>query len=300
METNRDLIKCKFCSYTTRRTYNLRRHMEKDHNSEGIASDERCYGKDKGMNNTEIGRRKPKTGPGRASYKEEKDSYSIPSAEMEAWYTKENREDSRDEAGSITEQEFRAIGSELRATKCRILDGVLECIPDHMKAKARCICNILKRLELFFVNRHHEIIFEGEKLKGSNIHILIVEILLCCPRENIQPSRNESMTNSTKCTLKPHVQRIETRECESRKPKKPISKSQKPPRVTKFVSLFDGHNNEDDDPKKDSMDDGSVDEDDCVDEEETSNTEYEDDEEDDNDKEDYRHSNKKFKYETLY
>ena len=275
--------------------------MEKDHNSEDVALGEHCYDKNKGMYNTEIGRQKPKTEPGRSSYKEEKDTYSIPSAGTGAWYTKENHEDSGDETRSITEQEFRAIGSELRATKCRILDGVLECIPDHMKAKARCICDILKRLELFFVNRHHEIIFEGEKLKGSNIHILIEEILLCCPRENIQPTRNESMTNSTKCTLKPHVPRIETRECESRKSKKPLSKSQNPPRKTKFVSLFDGQNNEDDDPETDSKDDGSVDEDNCVDEEETSNTEYEDDdEEDDVDKEDYRHSAKKFKYETLY
>ena len=86
--------------------------------------------------------------------------YGVSQLSMEAPLTKEKYE-----PRSITEREFRTIGSGLRATKCHILDGVLECIPDHMEANARCICDILKRLDLFFVNRHNEIIFYGEKLK---------------------------------------------------------------------------------------------------------------------------------------
>ena len=186
-------------------------------------------------------------------------SYGVSQLRMEAPSTK-----SEDEPRSITEQEFRTIGLELRATKCHILDGVPECIPEHMKVKARCICDILKRLDLFFVNRHHEIIFEGDKLKGSNIHNLIEEILLCCPRENIQPTRHDSMTNSTNCTLETHVPRITQRESEtdeSRMPKKRMPKSRNPPRITRFVSLFDGKNNKDVDTETDSEEEGCDDED---------------------------------------
>ena len=139
-------------------------------------------------------------------------SYEISQLRMEAPLT---REDGNNEARSITEQEFRTIGSELREIKCRILDGVLECIPDHMKVKARCICDILKRLDLFFLNRDHELIFQGQKLQGSNIHTLIEEILMCCPKENIQPTRKEAMKNAIKCTLKTHVPRITSRESET-------------------------------------------------------------------------------------
>ena len=135
---------------------------------------------------------------------------------------------------------------------------LLECIPNHMKAKARCICDILKRLDLFFVNRHHEIIFSGEKLKGSNIYSLIEELLLCCPSERISPTRNESMKNPTKCTLKTPVPRMTQRESEtneSRNSAKSRTKSRNPPRITKFVSLFDGNKDKDDDSETSSEED---------------------------------------------
>ena len=180
---------CRIGEHKTTRRGNIIRHLKLVHSiddrdgknvskvsnkNEGVLS----YGKVQTSNDT-YGQHSTMIDKGRHMSEDYREPpYEVSQLRMEAPLTKDKYED---EPRSISEQEFRTIRSELRATKCHILDDVLECIPEHMKAKARCICNILKRLDLFFVNRHHKIIFDGEKLKGSNIHSLIEEILLCCP-----------------------------------------------------------------------------------------------------------------------
>ena len=108
---------------------------------------------------------------------------------MKAMEIKEDDELAR----PLTEEEFRKIGSELRAFECHVLDCVLDTIPDHLKAKAPCIWDTLKRFGGFFINRHHEFIVDGNKIKGSNIHSLIEDILMCCPTsgESKQSTRND-------------------------------------------------------------------------------------------------------------
>ena len=211
METNRALIKCKFCSHITRRKYNLLRHIKRAHNYEDMSPGECCYDKDERIHDTGNGSLQPKTWLGRA-WSTKEDTYGNPSAWEE---TSHNREDGKHEPRSITEQEFRRIGAELRTTKCRILDELVDCLPDELKTRARCICSILKRLDFFFVNRHHELIYDGEKLNGSNIHVLIEEIMKCCPREIIQRNDISNAKNLKKRTLKTHAPRIIRRESET-------------------------------------------------------------------------------------
>ena len=68
------------------------------------------------MYDTGNGIRRPKTWPGLQT---EEDTYSSPPTRMEACRTIEKLE-----PRYITEQEFRTIESELRSTKCHILDEI--------------------------------------------------------------------------------------------------------------------------------------------------------------------------------
>ena len=170
---------CRICEHKTTRRGNIIRHLKLVHSIDDRDGKNASKVSNKNEGVLSYGQHSRIIDKGKAMSEDYREPpYGVSQLRMEAPLTKDKYED---EPRTITEQEFRKIGSELRATKCHILDDVVECIPEHMKAKARCICNILKRLDLFFVNRHHEIIFDGEKLKGSNIHSLIEEILLCCP-----------------------------------------------------------------------------------------------------------------------
>ena len=123
-------FKCSKCSYNTIRNHDLTRHLKNVH---GIYANTSI----KGDNQLQA---------------------AIPSRDM-------TDDDEEEEEGSITEQEFRTIQSELRTSKCRILDGVVESIPEHLKTKAKCICDILKRLDSFFVNSRHEILYRWRQIE---------------------------------------------------------------------------------------------------------------------------------------
>ena len=175
----------------------------------------------------------------------------------------------------LTEDDYQRLGAQLRSKKSSILNSVMDIIPENMKYKAKCICDKLMENDSIFLNDKHQLIVHGEIKPNSNICTKIIKVLTSCPNPgaSIQPTRNE--TKSTKCTLKPHVPRNETRESESRKPKKSMPKSQNRPGITKFETLFDTDGSEGDDPDK-SEEDVSEDNEEYEDEEDNED-EYEED-----------------------
>ena len=234
-------FQCEKCSYNTIRNYDLTRHLKRVH---GISK--------KQVNSYESSNELQTKIPRAMSEDYGNPSYNISRLKMEAPDTRED---------SITEEEFRTIQSELRTSKCRILDRVVDTYPEHLKSKVTRICDILKTLDSFFVNRCHELIYNGEKLKGSNIHTLVKEILMCCPRENIQPTRTE--TKSTKLKTR-HVPRVGTKESKSTKSKK----SQNRTGITKFETLFHAESDSDESNSDESDGDGSGEDDDGTGEDE--------------------------------
>ena len=62
--------------------------------------------------------------------------------------------------------------------KCHILDCVLDTFPEHLKAKAKSMCDILKCKDSIFVLPSHEILIDGVVDRGSNIRDYIMDSLI--------------------------------------------------------------------------------------------------------------------------
>ena len=62
--------------------------------------------------------------------------------------------------------------------KCHILDCVLDTFPEHLKAKAKTMCDILKCKDRIFIFPSHEILIDGEVDRGSNIKDYIMDSLI--------------------------------------------------------------------------------------------------------------------------
>ena len=62
--------------------------------------------------------------------------------------------------GLYTREEIDIFGEDdMTRKKCHILDCVLDTFPEHLKAKAKSMCDILKCKDRFFILPSHEIIF---------------------------------------------------------------------------------------------------------------------------------------------
>ena len=81
------------------------------------------------------------------------------------------------EVMQYTAEQIEGFGAELKAKKCKILDCVLETIPDHLKVKAKLICDALKCREHFFIKSNYEIIEDGSTIQGSNVYAVIIDLL---------------------------------------------------------------------------------------------------------------------------
>ena len=66
----------------------------------------------------------------------------------------------------------------MKAKKRRILDCSLKTIPDHLKTKAKRICDDLKIKDRLFILPSHEINIDGKTLRGSHIRHLVMHELL--------------------------------------------------------------------------------------------------------------------------
>ena len=61
--------------------------------------------------------------------------------------------------------------------KCHILNCVLDTFPEHLKAEAKSMCDILKCKDRIFVLPSHEILIDGVVDRGSNIRDYIMDSL---------------------------------------------------------------------------------------------------------------------------
>ena len=71
---------------------------------------------------------------------------------------------------------------DMRRKKCRILDCVLETFPEHLKTKAKSMCDILKCRDRLFILPSHEIVIDGKIDRGSNIREYIMDSLVEPPK----------------------------------------------------------------------------------------------------------------------
>ena len=66
--------------------------------------------------------------------------------------------------------------------KCHILDCVFDTFPEHLKTKAKSMCDILKCKDRLFILHSHEIIIDGKIDRGSNIRDYIMDSLIEPPK----------------------------------------------------------------------------------------------------------------------
>ena len=66
----------------------------------------------------------------------------------------------------------------MRRKKCHILDCVLDTFPEHLKTKAKRMCDVLKCRDRIFILPSHEILIDGEVDRGSNIRDYIMDSLI--------------------------------------------------------------------------------------------------------------------------
>ena len=76
-----------------------------------------------------------------------------------------------------TEELTDKIYADFNAKKRRILDCVLDTIPDHPKAKAKRICDTLKCKNRSLILPSYEINIDGTTFCGSNMRNLIMDTL---------------------------------------------------------------------------------------------------------------------------
>ena len=94
------------------------------------------------------------------------------------------RMDEEDELGSnpvnglYSSEQIENWGNDLRRKKRHILDCVLDTFPEHLKTKAKSMCDTLKCKDRLFILPSHEIVIDGEVDRGSNIRDYIMDSLI--------------------------------------------------------------------------------------------------------------------------
>ena len=66
----------------------------------------------------------------------------------------------------------------MRRKKCHILDCVLDTFPEHLKPKAKSMCDTLKCKGRIMILPSHEIVIDGEIDRRSNIRDYIMDSLI--------------------------------------------------------------------------------------------------------------------------
>ena len=159
-------FKCSKCSYNTIRNYDLTRHLKKVH---GIHVNTSF----KGDNQLQDGL------PSRMT---EERKYGGDShrhrARMEQDYSEEDEPGINPVNGLYSPELIEKFGDDMTRKKCHILDCVLDTFPEHLKTKAKSMCDTLKCKDRLFILPSHEIVIDGEVDRGSNIRDYIMDSLI--------------------------------------------------------------------------------------------------------------------------
>ena len=161
-------FKCSKCSYNTIRNYDLTRHLKNVHSIYVNTSV-------KGYNHPQA--RIPSRMSEKSQYGEKSHRHQ---PRMEQDYSEEKEEEplSKPVEGLYSSEQIEIFGNDLRRKKCHILDCVLDTFPEHLKTKAKSMCDTLKCKDRLFILPSHEIVIDGEVDRGSNIRDYIMDSLV--------------------------------------------------------------------------------------------------------------------------
>ena len=85
---------------------------------------------------------------------------------------------SKPSEGLYSSEQIENFGDDMWRKKCHILDCVLDTFPEHLKTKAKSMCDTLKCKDRLFILPSHEIMIDGEIDRGSNIRDYIMDSLI--------------------------------------------------------------------------------------------------------------------------
>ena len=148
--------------------------------------------------------------------------------------------------------------------KCRILDCVLDTFPEHLKTKAKSMCDTLKCKDRLFILPSHEIVIDGKIDRGSNIRDYIMDSLIEPPKPG---TIKFTMLEKENERLKRNLAYYE----------KALARARGVWRCRKFESIIDGTVDRCDFSDDTNSDESSDGEDDPDENEEDEECEYEDD-----------------------
>ena len=210
-------FKCSECSLATKRSHNLRRHLRDVH---GICT------------NTPVNRdNKLQVGlPSRMSEEKQNEGETHRSrARMEPDYSGEEEDDPRINPvdGLYAREEIEKFGEDINRKKFHILDCVVDTFPEHLKAKAKSMCDILKCKDRFFILPSHEILFDGVVDRGSNIWDYIMDSLIEPPVPGTPKFRMLERENERLKRASPYYE-------------KALARARGMSRCRKFESIIDG------------------------------------------------------------
>ena len=148
--------------------------------------------------------------------------------------------------------------------KCRILDCVLDTFPEHLKTKAKSMCDTLKCKDRLFILPSHEIVIDGKIDRGSNIRDYIMDSLIEPPKPG---TTKFTMLEKENERLKRNLAYYE----------KALARARGVWRCRKFESIIDGTVDRCDFSDDTNSDESSDGDDDTDGSEEDDECEYEDD-----------------------
>ena len=261
-------FKCSECSYNTIRNYDLTRHLKNVHGIHGNTSV-------KGYNQQQARL------PSRMSEEKQYGGESHRRRDMTDEEEEEEEEKPRTNPvdGLYPPEQIEEFGNDLRRKKCHILDCVLDTFPEHLKTKAKSMCDTLKCKDRLFILPSHEIVIDGEVDRGSNIRDYIMDSLVEPP---VPGTPKFTMLEKENERLKRNLAYYE----------KALARARGVSRCRKFESIINGtvdrcdfSDDTDSDESDDDSDENEEDDED-VNTDGTEEDEYEDDEEDEDTEED--------------
>ena len=250
-------FKCTKCSYNTIRNYDLTRHLKNVH---GIYANTSFKGDD----HLQIGI------PSRMS---EERQYEVESQHSKM--SEEENEPRKDPVDGLyfPERHDSSEENDMMRKKCRILDCVLDTFPEHLKTKAKSMCDFLKCKERLFILPSHEIVIDGVVDRGSNIRDYIMDSLIEPP---IPGTSKFTLLEKENERLKRNLAYYE----------KAMARARGVSRCRKFESIIDGTVDRcdfSDDTNSDESDEEGEDEEDEEDDTDVTGEDDDDEEEDDMD-----------------
>ena len=156
-------FKCTKCSYNTIRNYDLTRHSKNVH---GIYANTSF----KGDNHIQVGipsRMSEEIQYGGESHRQH--------SRIEQDYSEEEEDEPRKDTvdGLCSPEQIEKFGDDMRRKKCHILDCVLDTFPEHLKTKAKSMCETLKCKDRLFILPNHKIIIDGKLTEKATYEIIL-------------------------------------------------------------------------------------------------------------------------------